>query len=120
MQKLDEVATDLENDMEQNGWAGRTVTLKYKLDTYQGRRYGYLCGMHLMSCAVFTRAKSFDGWITKKEDLYTVRSLYIYLISTKYDVDRERVASSRVPSDSPTDWTESDEVEGSKSSISTF
>ena len=22
--------------MEQNGWTGRTVTLKYKLDTYQG------------------------------------------------------------------------------------
>ncbi|KAF9459808.1 hypothetical protein BDZ94DRAFT_1284217 [Collybia nuda] len=52
--RLDEIVTELENDMEQNGWAGRTITLKYKLDTYQ----------------VFTRAKSFDRWITKKEDLY--------------------------------------------------
>ena len=34
--KLNEVAAELEKDMEQNGWTGRTVTLKYKLDTYQG------------------------------------------------------------------------------------
>jgi DNA polymerase kappa len=36
LEKLNEVATELEKDMEQNGWTGRTVTLKYKLDTYQG------------------------------------------------------------------------------------
>jgi DNA polymerase kappa len=36
LEKLDEVAAELEKDMEQNGWTGRTVTLKYKLDTYQG------------------------------------------------------------------------------------
>jgi DNA polymerase kappa len=36
LQKLDEVATELEKDMEENGWTGRTVTLKYKLDTFQG------------------------------------------------------------------------------------
>ncbi|KAF5380614.1 hypothetical protein D9615_004634 [Tricholomella constricta] len=53
--KLDEIAVELEKDMEENGWAGRTVTLKFKLDTYQ----------------VFTRAKSFDRWISRKEDLYT-------------------------------------------------
>ncbi|TRM69516.1 hypothetical protein BD626DRAFT_13382 [Schizophyllum amplum] len=52
--KLDEVAAELEDDMKTTGWAGRTVTLKFKLDTYQ----------------VFTRAKSFDRWITNKEDLY--------------------------------------------------
>ncbi|KAL1744784.1 hypothetical protein HDZ31DRAFT_37884 [Schizophyllum fasciatum] len=52
--KLDEVAAELEDDMKTSGWAGRTVTLKFKLDTYQ----------------VFTRAKSFDRWITGKEDLY--------------------------------------------------
>ncbi|KAL1723935.1 hypothetical protein EV715DRAFT_190536 [Schizophyllum commune] len=54
MLKLDEVAAELEDDMRSSGWAGRTVTLKFKLDTYQ----------------VFTRAKSFDRWITSKEDLY--------------------------------------------------
>ncbi|KAI5890539.1 DNA/RNA polymerase [Schizophyllum commune H4-8] len=54
MLKLDEVAAELEDDMRTSGWAGRTVTLKFKLDTYQ----------------VFTRAKSFDRWITSKEDLY--------------------------------------------------
>uniref|UniRef100_A0A0W0F0C4 DNA polymerase kappa n=1 Tax=Moniliophthora roreri TaxID=221103 RepID=A0A0W0F0C4_MONRR len=55
LDKLEEVAVELENDMTQGGWTGRTVTLKYKLDTYQ----------------VFTRAKSFDRWITKKEELFT-------------------------------------------------
>ncbi|KAI0339802.1 DNA/RNA polymerase [Trametopsis cervina] len=55
--KLDEVAAELEEDMERTGWTGKTVTLKYKLDTYQ----------------VFTRAKSFDRWIsTKKEDLFAI------------------------------------------------
>ncbi|THH16729.1 hypothetical protein EW146_g3950 [Bondarzewia mesenterica] len=54
LQKLDEVAAELESDMERGGWTGKTVTLKYKLDTYQ----------------VFTRAKSSDRWITKKSDLF--------------------------------------------------
>ena len=36
LEKLEEVAEELEEDMETNGWTGRTVTLKYKLDTYQG------------------------------------------------------------------------------------
>lgn len=35
-QKLQEVAAELESDMVHNGWTGKTVTLKYKLDTYQG------------------------------------------------------------------------------------
>ncbi|TFK54490.1 DNA/RNA polymerase [Heliocybe sulcata] len=54
LKKLEEVAVELENDMQKTGWAGRTLTLKYKLDTYQ----------------VFTRAKSFDRWISKKGDLF--------------------------------------------------
>ncbi|TFY61207.1 hypothetical protein EVJ58_g4658 [Rhodofomes roseus] len=56
-QKLEEVAAELESDMTNGGWTGKTVTLKYKLDTYQ----------------VFTRAKSFDRWVsTKKEDLFAI------------------------------------------------
>ncbi|KAF9263393.1 DNA/RNA polymerase [Marasmius fiardii PR-910] len=54
LRKLEEVAVELEHDMNEGGWTGRTVTLKYKLDTYQ----------------VFTRAKSFDRWVTKKEELF--------------------------------------------------
>ncbi|RDB24727.1 DNA polymerase kappa [Hypsizygus marmoreus] len=53
---LDNIAVELEKDMKETGWAGRTVSLKYKLDTYQ----------------VFTRAKSTDRWITQKEDLYAI------------------------------------------------
>ncbi|KAI0085191.1 IMS-domain-containing protein [Irpex rosettiformis] len=57
LEKLEEIAAELEEDMERTGWTGKTITLKYKLDTYQ----------------VFTRAKSFDRWIsTKKEDLFAV------------------------------------------------
>ncbi|KAI8993891.1 DNA/RNA polymerase [Trametes punicea] len=55
--KLQEVAAELEHDLEGGGWTGKTVTLKYKLDTFQ----------------VFTRAKSFDRWIsTKKDDLFMI------------------------------------------------
>ncbi|KIM45299.1 hypothetical protein M413DRAFT_441982 [Hebeloma cylindrosporum] len=56
LDKLTEVATELEKDMDQNGWTGRTVTLKFKLDTYQ----------------VFTRAKSIDHWVSKKEELFAI------------------------------------------------
>ncbi|KAA1471783.1 DNA/RNA polymerase [Dentipellis sp. KUC8613] len=55
-EKLEEVAEELENDMESGGWTGRTITLKYKLDTYQ----------------VFTRAKSLTRWVTKKEDIFAI------------------------------------------------
>ncbi|OBZ70557.1 DNA polymerase kappa [Grifola frondosa] len=55
--KLEEVATELEHDMERGDWTGKTLTLKFKLDTYQA----------------FTRAKSFTRWIsTKKEDLFMI------------------------------------------------
>lgn len=37
LKKLEEVAAELEDDMERHGWTGKTVTLKYKLDTYQGK-----------------------------------------------------------------------------------
>ncbi|KZT66386.1 DNA/RNA polymerase [Daedalea quercina L-15889] len=57
LQKLEDVAAELESDMTDGGWTGKTVTLKYKLDTYQ----------------VFTRAKSFDRWVSsKKEDLFAI------------------------------------------------
>lgn len=36
LQKLEHIASELETDMARNGWAGKTITLKYKLDTYQG------------------------------------------------------------------------------------
>jgi DNA polymerase kappa len=42
--------------MERDGWTRRTVTLKYKLDTYE----------------VFTRAKTFNRWIKTKTELYEV------------------------------------------------
>ncbi|OSD07100.1 DNA/RNA polymerase [Trametes coccinea BRFM310] len=55
--KLEEVATELEHDMVEEGWTGKTVTLKYKLNTFE----------------VHTRAKSFDRWIsTRKEDLFAI------------------------------------------------
>ncbi|KAJ7593924.1 IMS-domain-containing protein [Mycena floridula] len=56
LQKLDEVANELEGDMADSGWTGRTVTLKFKLENFQ----------------VFTRAKSVDRWIKKKEELFSI------------------------------------------------
>jgi hypothetical protein len=34
--KLEEVADELESEMRENGWVGHTITLKFKLDTFQG------------------------------------------------------------------------------------
>ncbi|KAJ6609876.1 hypothetical protein B0H10DRAFT_2294952 [Mycena sp. CBHHK59/15] len=53
--KLREVCAELESDMEETGFTGRTITLKYKLDNFE----------------VFTRSRSSDRWISKKEDLFT-------------------------------------------------
>jgi len=36
LQKLEEIAEELEGDMAEKGWAGRTVTLKFKRSTYEG------------------------------------------------------------------------------------
>jgi DNA polymerase kappa len=35
--KLEEIALELEGDLNRSGFTGKTVTLKYKLDTYQGK-----------------------------------------------------------------------------------
>ncbi|KAG2359987.1 hypothetical protein BDR07DRAFT_175802 [Suillus spraguei] len=57
LNKLEDVAGELGDDMVREGWTGKTVTLKFKLDTFQ----------------VFTRAKSFDRWVSsKKEDLFAI------------------------------------------------
>lgn len=75
LQKLEEVAEELENDMTETGWAGRTITLKYKLENYQGRYRLTLFITVPHNQIVFTRAKSFERWITKKNDLLAVRDL---------------------------------------------
>lgn len=38
LRKLEEVAEELEGDMAANGWAGRTVTLKFKRSTFEGKQ----------------------------------------------------------------------------------
>jgi DNA polymerase kappa len=75
LRKLEEVAGELGNDMVREGWTGKTVTLKYKLDTFQGKLQS-VQHVGMVSCshhAVFTRAKSFDRWVSaNKEDLFAV------------------------------------------------
>ncbi|KAF5351766.1 hypothetical protein D9756_007614 [Leucocoprinus leucothites] len=56
LQKLEHIAAELEADMSSNGWTGKTVTLKYKLDTYQ----------------VFSRAKSLSRYVSSKEELFSI------------------------------------------------
>ena len=75
LEKLNEVAAELEKDMEQNGWTGRTVTLKYKLDTYQGVCFKSALKELFYMVIVFTRAKSFDRWVSTKAELYNVSGL---------------------------------------------
>ncbi|KAF7321267.1 IMS-domain-containing protein [Mycena kentingensis (nom. inval.)] len=56
IEKLREVAAELESDMEDTQWAGRTITLKYKLNSFE----------------VYTRAKTHERYVTKKEDLFAI------------------------------------------------
>ncbi|KAG8968396.1 hypothetical protein FRC03_007593 [Tulasnella sp. 419] len=56
LDKLSHVAESLADDLERTGFAGKTITLKYKLDNFK----------------VFTRAKSCNRWITSKDDLYQI------------------------------------------------
>ncbi len=79
LEKLSDISTELEKDMNESGWTGRTVTLKYKLDTYQGNRYCAINSLFINQFVfvVFTRAKSLNYWVSKKEDLFSV-SLQCY------------------------------------------
>ena len=78
--KLNEVAVELSKDMTEDGWTGKTVTLKYKLDNFQGER---TCTRHLLvritnitALPVFTRAKSLTRWVsTRQEVLFAVCSI---------------------------------------------
>ncbi|TBU33633.1 DNA/RNA polymerase [Dichomitus squalens] len=55
--KLEEVAAELSKDMTEGQWTGKTITLKYKLNTFQ----------------VCTRAKSLDKWLSgRAEELFTL------------------------------------------------
>ncbi|KAF8739788.1 impB/mucB/samB family, partial [Rhizoctonia solani] len=53
LETLDKIAEGLAQDCEKRGWAGKTLTLKYKLDNYQ----------------TFSRAKPLPKWTMTKEDL---------------------------------------------------
>ncbi|CAE6435475.1 unnamed protein product [Rhizoctonia solani] len=53
LETLDKIAEGLAEDCEKRGWAGKTLTLKYKLDTYQS----------------FSRAKPLPKWAMTKEDI---------------------------------------------------
>jgi DNA polymerase kappa len=69
--------------MEGDGWTGRTITLKYKLDTYQGvpTPFPRVLKPILIATLVFTRAKSMDHWVSKKEELFNVRRLFVSVIT---------------------------------------
>ncbi|KAF9793195.1 hypothetical protein BJ322DRAFT_997410 [Thelephora terrestris] len=56
LRKLEEVAEELEDDMAGKGWAGRTVTLKFKRSTYE----------------VCTRSKAMNHWVARKDDLFNI------------------------------------------------
>ncbi|KAG8926671.1 hypothetical protein FRC01_008524 [Tulasnella sp. 417] len=54
--KLEKCAESLAEDLQEKSFAGRTVTLKYKLDTFK----------------LFTRAKSCNRYVSTKEDLLAI------------------------------------------------
>ncbi|CAE6434629.1 unnamed protein product [Rhizoctonia solani] len=53
LETLDKIAEGLAKDCDNRGWAGKTLTLKYKLDTYQS----------------FSRAKPLPKWVMTKEEI---------------------------------------------------
>ncbi len=106
--------------MNSNGWTGRTITLKFKLDTYQGTLLyagipDRLLLSNLILMIVFTRAKSLDRWITKKEELFKVCGLVnIFHLSISYFsslLDRQGTAVARVSVETQTDRPASDKIE---------
>jgi DNA polymerase kappa len=64
--------------MARTGWAGRTVTLKYKLDNFQSRckpdmrHLGTMSLILILTYEAFTRAKTLPRYITSKEDILAV------------------------------------------------
>jgi len=56
MEKLEHVAEELEEDAAHGGWAGRTITLKYKLDTHQSKSYTLISDdlFIVVHCSVYT------------------------------------------------------------------
>lgn len=57
--KLEEVAGELSADLTDGGWTGKTITLKYKLDTFQGTPpwlgTGFGIREVLKDCSVYSR-----------------------------------------------------------------
>lgn len=110
LQKLQEIALELEKDMSRDGWTGRTVTLKYKLDTYQGTCFVHYYSWALVtfyspSFEVFTRAKTFDRWVFTKEELYAVSLVHVRsIVTTNRKEDWERIDPSWTPSKVETHW----------------
>lgn len=113
LEKLEEVAGELESDMLDSGWVGKTVTLKYKIENYQGTPL--LLYSSLLTCAnlVFTRAKAFTSWVTKKEELFAVgEAEFQCFIVTQPDPGWQGVAPTRTPPQDTVDRLASDETEG--------
>jgi len=78
LRKLEEVAEELEGDMAAKGWAGRTVTLKFKRSTYEGEELSDLtldCAIRYRICVVCIRAKATNHLVTKKDELFNVRPI---------------------------------------------
>jgi hypothetical protein len=75
-EKLELVARELESDLERLGFAGHTVTLKVKLDTFECQPLpSVLFVIYANTVAVRSRAKSAHKPVRKYEELVTVRFL---------------------------------------------
>ena len=75
LRKLEEVAEELEDDMAGKGWAGRTVTLKFKRSTYEGEEWtgsSHIASSDTAFALVCTRSKAMNHWVAKKDDLFNV------------------------------------------------
>ena len=61
--KLEKVARELEEDLKRTGWAGRTVTLKYKLHTFQSECNIFCLGLILLLMVFRLHALSYTATV---------------------------------------------------------
>jgi hypothetical protein len=72
-EKLDHVAKELEEDMERLEYAGNTITLKVKLDTFEGDSLPPLKERKISHDAVRSRAKSVHKPVRTYDEFMAVR-----------------------------------------------
>lgn len=113
LDKLTDIATELEKDMDENGWTGRTVTLKFKLDTYQGMTSP--SPVQTPALILFQFSLALNQWTTgfprRKNFLrYVIHFFWVHFI-LNIVLDWQRTASPGNSAENQAHWFKGDQTE---------